>query len=251
MKHETAETGPRMIPLEGCLNFRDLGGYTGEGAAKIRYGQLYRSDDLSKLSPADIIHIKTLGISIAIDLRSAEELARSPNPLRGRPDFEYHHIPLLDGVNSAPGAPPQIHSLSEMYKSLLSNAGPQIGRTFRVLCGRGSRGLVFHCTAGKDRTGITAALILNLCGVADEDIIADYALTYENIRPIVNEMISQSRQAGFDIPAHLLRSDPICMRELLDFLKASYGGAENYLLKAGLESGALAAFKNNLLMVNA
>jgi protein-tyrosine phosphatase len=251
MKNETTKADPRMIPLEGCLNFRDLGGYTGEGAAKIRYGQLYRSDDLSKLSPADIVHIGTLGISVVIDLRSAEELARAPNPLRGRPDFEYHHIPLLDGINSAPGAPPKIHSLAEMYKSLLSNAGSQISRTFRVLCGRGSRAAVFHCTAGKDRTGITAALILNLCGVADEDVIADYALTYKNIRPIVNEMIRQSRQAGFEVPEHLLRSDPICMREFLDFLKASYGCAENYLLKAGLESGALTAFKNDLLMVKA
>jgi protein-tyrosine phosphatase len=248
MKHETNNAaGSRRIPLEGCLNFRDLGGYRGEGGAEICRGRLYRSDDLSRLSPADIVHITALGIGVVVDLRSAEELDQAPNPLRGRPDFEYRHVPLLDGINSAPGGPPQIRSLPEMYKSLLSNAGSQIAEIFRALCGRGDRGAVFHCTAGKDRTGITAALILNLCGAADEDIIADYALTYENIRPFISEMIRRSREAGFDIPEHFFRSDPAAMRELLDFLKTAYGGAENYLLKAGLEPRDLREFKNSLL----
>jgi protein-tyrosine phosphatase len=247
MKNDPAKAVPRMIPLEGCLNFRDLGGYRGEGGAAIRCGSVFRSDDLSRLSPADIVRLGELGVSIVIDLRSAGELERAPNPLRGRPDFEYHHVPLLDGINSAPDGPPQIHRLSDMYSSLLENAGPLIAAVFRILCGRGERGAVFHCTAGKDRTGITAALILNLCGAADEDIIADYALTYENIRPLIEGMIRQSREAGYPVPEHLLRSDPAVMREFLDVLTTVYGSAEKYLRRAGLDAGQLESLKNSLL----
>jgi protein-tyrosine phosphatase len=238
---------PRLIPLEGCLNFRDLGGHTGEGAAKIRYGQIYRSDDLSKLSSADIVRIRTLGISIAVDLRSAEELDRSPNPLRDHPDFVYHHVPLLDSINSVPGSPPQISSLPEMYKSLLPDSGPQFVRIFRIFAEAGERGVVFHCTAGKDRTGVTAALLLNLCGVARGDIIADYALTYERMRPFFDIVVKKAREAGFHFPEHLLHSDPAFMGEFLDFLQQTYGGAEPYLLGAGLSPRELRSIKDRLL----
>jgi protein-tyrosine phosphatase len=238
---------PKPIPLEGCLNFRDLGGYAAAGGGTVRRGQVYRADDLSKLSAADIARIGELGVSIVVDLRSPEELDRALNPLRGRPGFAYHNVPLLDGLNSAPDRPPEIQSLPEMYKSLLSNAGARIGRVFQILGGREGRALVFHCTAGKDRTGVIAALILNLCGVADEDIIADYALTYENMRPFFDAMKRRARQAGFAISEHLLRSDPPFMEEFLGFLRQTYAGAESYLLGAGLSAGDLAALRSDLL----
>jgi protein-tyrosine phosphatase len=243
----TSTAGPKLIPLEGCLNFRDLGGYRGEGGAKIRYGRIYRADDLSKLSPADIAHIGTLGISIAIDLRSADELEQAPSPLRDRPDFTYHHIPLLDGINSVPNGPPQILSLPEMYKSLLPNSGPQIRRIFQVFAEAGERGAVFHCTAGKDRTGVTAALLLDLCGVARGDIIADYALTYERMRPFFDIIAGKAREAGIHFPEHLLRSDPAFIEEFLDFLKRTYTGAERYLLSLGLSPRELQGLKDRLL----
>jgi protein-tyrosine phosphatase len=237
---------PTLIPLEGCLNFRDLGGYAGEGG-KIRRRRIYRADDLSKLSSADIARLEEMGISIVIDLRSAEELDRAPNPLRGRPGFAYHHVPLLDGLNSAPGMPPEVESLPEMYKSLLTNAASQIGGVFRILSRREDRGAVFHCTAGKDRTGVIAALLLNLFGVADGDVVADYALSHENMRPFFDALTRQAREAGVIIPGHLLRSDPAFMEELLTFLKQSYGGAESYLLNAGLSVRDLAELKDGLL----
>jgi protein-tyrosine phosphatase len=248
MKQEpTGTTGPRLIPLEGCLNFRDLGGYAGEGDAKIRYNRVFRSDDLSKLSPAGINRIETLGLSIVIDLRSAEELNQAPNPFRGRPGFAYHHIPLLDGINSESGGPPRIQSLPEMYKSLLTGSGSHIGRIFRVLAEAGERGTVFHCTAGKDRTGVVAALLLNLCGVAGQDIIADYTLTYDLMRPFFDTMKEGARKAGIDIPENLLRSDAAFMREFLDFLTGTYGGAEPYLLNQGLSPRELRNLKDHLL----
>jgi protein-tyrosine phosphatase len=247
MNKMTDTNVPKSIPLEGCLNFRDLGGYAGEGGGKIRHGQLYRADDLSKLSAADITRIEELSISVVIDLRSAAELSHAPNPLAERPGFAYHHIPLLDGVNSAPGSPPGIQSLPEMYKSLLPNAGVQINQVFQILGNREGRSLVFHCTAGKDRTGVIAALILNLCGVADKDIIADYALSYEKIRPLCDMMTRRAREAGIEIPEHLLRSDPAFIAEFLDFLKKTYTGAESYLLNTGLSAACLTGLKASLL----
>jgi protein-tyrosine phosphatase len=243
----TTMTDPRLIPLEGCLNFRDLGGYTGEGGRKVRRGRIYRADDLSKLSPADIVYLGELGISTAIDLRSIGELNRAPSPLRGRPGFTYHHVQLLDGVNSAPDGIPRIQNLPEMYKSLLPEAGPQIRRVFQILHDREGRGVVFHCTAGKDRTGVIAALILNLCGVSDEDVITDYALTYELMRPFFDVMAEEARKADTPIPEQLFQSEPAFMREFLSFLKQTYGGAESYLVSVGLAPQALGDLKKWLL----
>jgi protein-tyrosine phosphatase len=248
MNHKTTTAAsPRLIPLEGCLNFRDLGGYTGKGGAKIRYDRVFRSDDLSKLSPADINHIGNLGLSIIIDLRSAAELDWAPNPLQSRPGFTYHHIPLLDGINSEPGGPPRIQSLPEMYKFLLTNSGPQISRIFRVLAEAGEQAAVFHCTAGKDRTGVIAALLLNLCGIADQDIIADYARTYDLMRPFFGIMSGKARKAGIQIPEHILHSDAAVMRKFLDVLQDTYGGAEPYLLSLGLSPRELQNLTDHLL----
>jgi protein-tyrosine phosphatase len=91
------------------------------------------------------------------------------------------------------------------------------------------------------------ALILGLCGVAEEDIIADYALTYEKMRPFFDTMKQKTRRAGFPVPEELLRSDPAFMRELLDFLNRHYGGAEAYLLGLGLTLRDMRDFKNRLL----
>jgi protein-tyrosine phosphatase len=153
----------------------------------------------------------------------------------------------LDGINSETGGPIQTHSLPEMYKSLLTDSGAQIGRIFRIMAEAGDRGLVFHCTAGKDRTGVVAALLLNLCGVADQDIIADYALTYDLMQPFFDVMRERVQEAGFTIPEDLLRSDAVFMREFLDFLKGTYGGAEPYLLIQGLSSRELRDLKARLL----
>jgi protein-tyrosine phosphatase len=242
-----AASGPRLISLEGCLNFRDLGGYPGEGGVKTRYGRVFRSDDLSKLTPAGINRLGEMGISIVIDLRADDELNQAPNPLRDHPGFEYHHFPLLDGINSETGGPFLTQSLPEMYKSLLTNSGAQLGQIFRVLAEAGDRGLVFHCTAGKDRTGVVAALLLNLCGVAGQDIIADYALSYDLMRPFFDSMREMAQEAGFSIPEDILRSDAIFMREFLDFLQGTYGGAEPYLLSQGLSPRELRDLKALLL----
>jgi protein-tyrosine phosphatase len=242
-----AAASPRLIPLEGCLNFRDLGGYTGEGGVKTRYDRVFRSDDLSKLTPADIDYIGKLGISIVIDLRADDELNQAPNPLRDHPGFVYYHFPLLDGINSEAGGPFLTQSLPEMYRSLLTDSGAQLGRIFRVLAGAGERGLVFHCTAGKDRTGVVAALLLNLCGVADQEIIADYALTYDLMLPFFDVMRGRAQEAGYSIPEDLLRSDAVFMREFLDFLTETYGGAEPYLLGQGLSSREIRDLKALLL----
>jgi protein-tyrosine phosphatase len=191
--------------------------------------------------------VEELGLSAVIDLRSGEELERAPHPLCGRPGFAYYPVPLLDGVNSRPGGPPQIQSLPVMYKSLLSDSGALIGRVFQIFHEREGRGLVFHCTAGKDRTGVIAALLLNLCGVSDEDIIADYALTYDLMRPVFDAMVARARESGFVIPGRFFRSDPAFMREFLDFLQGTCGGAEPYLLGQGLSARDLGDLKDRLL----
>jgi protein-tyrosine phosphatase len=239
--------GSKLIPLEGCLNFRDLGGYTGEGGVKIRYDRVFRSDDLSKLSPADIDRIETMGISIVIDLRTGEELNQTPNPFQDRPGFVYHHVPLSDGIYSGTAGQIQTQSLPEMYKSLLTDSGAQIGRVFRILAEAGDRGVVFHCTAGKDRTGVVAALLLKLCGVADGDVIADYAVSYALMEPYFNTMRWKALEAGVSIPEDLLRSDAAFMREFLDFLEETYGGAEPYLLSQGVSPQELQDLKDHLL----
>jgi protein-tyrosine phosphatase len=171
-----------LIALEGAPNFRDLGGYATTDGRHVRYGQLFRSGVLSDLTDADVARLSGLAVATVVDLRSDDEVAARPNRLP--PGATSFHVPVAD-VSASP------HSISERLERgdveglgaemlLLGNRAfartlqGAFARVLQLAMDPAHRPMVFHCTAGKDRTGFAAAIVLRCLGVPREDAVADY-----------------------------------------------------------------------------
>src|SRR5216117_3048521 len=144
----------RVVDLEGCLNFRDLGGYpTGDGRA-VRWRQVYRSDALHHLTPADVARVRDeLRIAAVLDLRSTAELRGEGRGPLAREPLAFHHLPLFDGREARPESWPAIATLADRYFLLAETAQAPIARLLAILAEAGGP-VVYHCAAGKDRTGV-------------------------------------------------------------------------------------------------
>ena len=227
-------THVRRIGLKNLYNFRDLGGYPGNDGRITSWNRLYRSDCPSDLSKDEWQAFDELGIRTLIDLRSTFEA--SENPVNVPEGFQYldcHFFYEEEGADLKGKAGKKfMESLSLDYRVMTENSIARIAYILTVISHSLEKGnTVFFCTAGKDRTGIIAAEILRICGVCDEDIIADYAVT-----EIYNEEIIRSRIAS--IPKEILEnvsaetmakaasSKPEIMREYLAWSK-NFRFAEN------------------------
>jgi protein-tyrosine phosphatase len=242
----------RRVVLDSCQNFRDVGGYRTADGRNVRWRVLYRSDTLHRLTPADIETLRGLGIGVVIDLRSANEIERNGRISEAVP-ATYHHLPMIDEVVDrgqswefdAEPPPP-----GTSYIEMLKGAGPAIGRATEALVDAAGAPAVIHCTAGKDRTGILAGVLLSALGVGDDDVVADYELT--------NECRSE-RDAFLEVhdPEYLtmLRSlprwvriaDGASMQATLDHVVDRFGSARAYLGSLGISEAQLAALEAALL----
>lgn len=173
---ETKKTRPVRIELDGPINFRDLGGPPALGGV-VRHGVAFRSDGLHTMSHADLdIVTGRLGIRRVIDLRSEAERSDPGLGLLVDADVETHHVPLLDQISELwSGAEVR---LLDLYRSMLDDSADRFARAIHLVA-HADGPVVFHCAAGKDRTGVLAALVLGLVGVDDRDICADYAASDE------------------------------------------------------------------------
>ena len=198
----------KRIPLEGAFNFRDLGGYPTKDNKSTKWGMLYRSDELSSLTASDWEIVNSLNVKTIIDLRSNMESEH--NIITPPKDIEYYHyslMPELDNLQKNLSDPTQIAGVIaksmklDYCKTLFENIPccVEILSTVSERLDVGS--VIILCSAGKDRTGITAALILYLCGVYREDIIADYAVSSIYNSNGINKKMEK-------IPAELLKMIP-------------------------------------------
>ena len=229
-----------MVPLEGTLNFRDLGGYPASSGVT-RWGLVYRSDKLSALSDADLEHLTGLGLRTVCDFRYDRELDEDPSRL------PVGATVVRLAVGSAAGDNPRnledlirageiTHVTAETmavgYLAMLENQAALFGDLIRIVADPEQHPVVIHCTAGKDRTGLGAALILGAAGVADDVIVEDYALT--------DQYRSQHRLAemGPRIEAQGLKLDDLkvlftapaeTMANTLGYVTERWGGIEGYL----------------------
>src|SRR5256714_3214386 len=168
----------RRIRLEAVFNFRDLGGYKTDDGRMVRWRQLFRADGLYRMTPADAETVRELGINSVLDLRTEDEIGtRGRFPVDKVP-VEYHHLPFLDVVPDPDFYPTPVPPgfMAEHYHDILHGGTDHVVGALRILAQPEAYPAVFHCAAGKDRTGILAALVLSLLGVPDEDIAEDYGL---------------------------------------------------------------------------
>lgn len=236
----------RHLPIHGTYNVRDLGGYaTADGATQ--YRRILRADALHRLGEAGVGGLIEAGVTTVIDLRHGDELAHQPNPFATHDTVAYHNISLLDGL--APDMMSEGDLLLELYQLTLQSRQEAIAEVLRLIADAHEGVVLFHCTAGKDRTGIIAALLLGLAGVETQDIVADYAETAALIAPIVADITEGAiaRGANPESFKRLLASEPETMLETLAFIEARYGSVPLYLARIGLDETTIASLRHRLL----
>jgi len=232
----------RLLPLQGGRNFRDLGGYLTSDGRQVCWGRIYRSGVMSGLTAADMAYLSDLDIQVICDLRARQELLAQPNPLlkKGAPRIEATEYDLastsMSKAFTATTREQAITGFADTYLDFAERLTPQFTDMFAHLARREAP-LVMNCSAGKDRTGVAAALILSVLGVPRETIIADYALTEAYSPPSARLKQLANGTAGVtlersraitslapDVQRVLLGSDPEVMRHALLLLDRKYGG---------------------------
>jgi protein-tyrosine phosphatase len=246
----------RFMPLEGCFNFRDLGGYQTVHGQRLRWGRLYRSDALHRLTPAGLESFAELGIVTVIDLRTPVEAAerewRAPAAWPGR----RHHLPLQESLPAwaSGGGHPLAAGpgfAADDYRQTLSAGLGTVKAVIDLLARPGSLPAVYHCAAGKDRTGILSGLLLRLLGVPTETVAADYALS-----DIATARWEESVAAGQPddtgtvwrhVPPSMLAADRRTMLRFLAGIEREHGSVENFLRSAGVSGAAIRELSSALL----
>lgn len=239
----------RFLPLTGTLNTRDLGGLPTADGRVTRTGRLLRSDGPLNLTQDDLDMLAGLPLTTVVDLRQAHELTRDPSRLENRAGVDLHNIEIWGHIDASGGEKPDDqYDITAFYIAALDHAGPAFVQVIDVLT-RAPGASMFHCTAGKDRTGLVAALILEAVGVGRDDIIEDFALTEERIEPLRLRLLDDAEKHG--VPREqfqrLLGATPDLLIPALDHLDARYGGAVPYLVSAGLPDQTLADLRTKLL----
>lgn len=241
--------GLTAVALERALNFRDLGGYQSTLGGTVRENRLFRSDSHANLTPADVEAVLGMGVRAVIDLRTPLEMNRDPSKLAGVDQIAYVSIPLSDRIQGQSGEQTFPASMDALYVNLLDNASEAILFVFKAILENSAGGVVFNCTAGKDRTGVIAALILDLLGVGREEIVQNYAVTQRLMKPIFERMSeSFEKSMGMKLPGYILESREESMREFLDHLYTRYGGARAYLGEIGFGAEEIARFIETYLV---
>lgn len=235
----------RHIAVAGAYNIRDLGGYrTPNGETAWR--RILRSDGLHRIDAEGVSMLVEAGVVTVIDLRHDTECATQPNPLAGHDAVRYHNVSLF--ADLAPTGTSSGDVLLDLYIKALDERGAAIAQVLTLIAEAQDGAVLFHCTAGKDRTGIIAALLLALAGVETTLILEDYALTATMIAPMVEELIAGARERGVDPEAFmpLLAAEPVTMERTIAHIQANYGSVEAYLAGIGLSGETVAKLKNRL-----
>ncbi|MCM3039790.1 tyrosine-protein phosphatase [Paenibacillus motobuensis] len=241
----TATNGlERLLKLDGAYNVRDIGGYETITGGIVQRGRLFRADGLHQLSLCDQELILELGVKTIIDLRFSDETAAKRDVFADHQEVNYYNISL---VNPATTKLRDIRNLGDMYKILLDTSGPLIAEVFSRIA-ETKDGLLFHCSAGKDRTGVVAALLLDLAGAPRETIVSDYAETETNLAPIIDELLKDHpAEMSLEEYRAFMGSAPENMEIMLDHLYSVYGGAEQYLTTNGLRTDEIETLRHKLL----
>jgi protein-tyrosine phosphatase len=261
---ETRIVAERLLPLEGTHNFRDLGGYRTRDGRSVRWGALYRSDSLGELTGADLDYLEMLGIRLVCDFRGPQEVEEEPDPLPesgsvqrinpGISDESFSPDRMKDALLS--GNPDGIdfgNLLVEGNRYFALESLAQYRTFFRSLESPHDTPRLFNCTAGKDRTGFAAALVLSALGVDERTVMNDYMLSKYYSADHIESTLRLVRFVSF------FRTDPEEIRPLLsvreaylqaalDSIMEKYGSLDVYLRDAlGVSDEALAALRERFL----
>jgi protein tyrosine/serine phosphatase len=252
----------RLLRWEACLNARDVGGYPTRDGGQTRWRALIRADTLCRLTPAGRAALAAYGVRTVIDLRFPSEVALAPHPFATPPapaaggdGPRYLNIPVSSGRDPALDAEvaaafQACRTREEGYCVELDFSRTGFARIAAAVARAPAGGVVVHCHAGKDRTGLAVAVLLALVGVPDEVIADDYALSAACLKELYERQLAEDAPAD---PAERARMEeemsarPATMLAALAHLRSRHGGAEAYLLAGGATPDELALLRARLV----
>lgn len=238
----------RDVLVSGSFNTRDLGGYRSQDGS-LAWRKTFRSGNMGQVDQAGIDTMKQLGITRVIDLRSQSERDAEPDPFSIDDGIELIAISLFDDLD--PTKLPKENALLDLYLHALKTQGSAFVKVLRMISDCPD-GVLFHCTAGKDRTGLISALLLALSGVSKEDIIQDYALTAGRIEPLFAKL----EQAAKTYNLHkedfmpMLEAKPETMAETLEWLDSNFQGAEAYVKAHGFTDDDITRLRSRWCLID-
>lgn len=242
---------PEFLPLEGCFNFRDLGGYATATGRKVKTGMLFRSDGLQNLTSQDANYVReTLGLVTVVDFRNTHEVARDGRSDAAIPWVNYLIEPVLEerGAITATGEEDPAERLTDMYLWALRNGGGHLASAFNVVATVENLPAVFHCSAGKDRAGVFASLILGVLGVAEKSIVEDYLVTNQKVALIIQRLSSRPGNEHMQrIPVDFFRAQAPAMEAVLAEVRAVHGDAAGFFQSNGVDQATIDRFRATLL----
>jgi protein-tyrosine phosphatase len=252
----------RRVPLQGALNLRDLGGYPAAGGRSTRWGLVFRSDGLQGLTVADRTVLERIGLRVVYDLRREAEREAAPSLLPEAGGIRSVALAigggsaegkeLIDQVLSGAVTDLGIGFMVELYEQMVDEAAVTFATLLTGLTEGDGLPALFHCTAGKDRTGVGTALLLSVLGVAEGDILDDYELStvYRSNRRI-EELRPRLEAVGVDVERvrPFLSAPRPALEAALARIRGHHGGVERYLVEAGgMDARALDELRRLLLV---
>jgi protein-tyrosine phosphatase len=242
---DSALKAPRLIALEGAQNLRDIGGYRTVDGRRVKWGIIYRSADLSKLTGSDLATLNGLDVHTVFDLRSTSERHSAPDAFAGHSatvslDYNIDAHNIVAALSSSPSPESLRKAMATTYPVLLSTLQPEFRQLFTELL-EGPGATLYHCTAGKDRTGVATALILSALGVPRETIYADYMMSNRFYNPA-----NAPAMGGLspELAATLKAVDESYLRAVFDAIDAQYGSIDGYLDHAlGVDAAKIARLR--------
>jgi protein-tyrosine phosphatase len=243
----------RLVELEAVHNFRDLGGYPARNGTVTRWHQLYRADGLHRLTPADIETVRGLGLRTVVDLRSNAEIEKWGTFPHEAIHVNFTHHPVIDQTWELDSQADRTDHefLVWAYQQMLQVGWQRFATAIEELAQPGALPAVFHCAAGKDRTGLLAAMVLESLGVPRTVVLADYELTVEGIvrmRSWVELNHPEMAVRMAETPSAFLMALPAALGEVLDGLAEQHGSIDGYVRSIGVSAAALQSLADQLLV---
>jgi protein-tyrosine phosphatase len=244
----------RLVRLDAVHNFRDMGGYPTIDGRTTRWRRLFRADGLYRLSGTDLEVVRELGLRTVIDLRTFAELdERGTFPHDAHP-VQFHHVPVIDSTWTAahaetmPDEPADF--LEQAYIAMLDEGEEKLAEALVMLSEADALPAVFHCAAGKDRTGMLAMMVLGCLDVLDEYIVADYALTAEGME----RMREWSAREYPDLHARIMAGPsifsaavPEAMLRMIGHVRQRHGSIRQFAMNVGVPAEAIERLRTELL----
>lgn len=242
----------RFLPFERPRNFRDLGGYRGDGGRYVRPGVLYRADSLAGLAGSDLERFRELGVRTVIDLRSPWEI-EATGRVPEQEGLAYHNCPVehrpYDQAALTPDIDPGTY-LPHRFMEVAEDGTRELREALKLIASDSPAPTVFHGASGKDRTGQLAALVLSSLGVRDDDIVADFALTGRATDALVADWCAANPDRGPLWPGYA-KAPAATMRNFLTLTRERYGSVDTYVAEQlGLGGEFTEALRQRLLVAD-